>query len=109
MAWLLLLLAIGAEVIGTLALRQLAAQASVSMIAVATFGYLASFALMVPALRTINVGVSYAVWSALGTASVAICGAVLFGDRLNWQAITGIAVILAGVGLLTLSGTTTHP
>jgi small multidrug resistance pump len=63
---------------------------------------------MVPALRTINVGVSYAIWSAVGTAAVAGLGVVFFDERLNALAVVGIALIVLGVVLLTASGSTTH-
>jgi small multidrug resistance pump len=63
---------------------------------------------MVPALRTINVGVSYAIWSAVGTAAVAGLGVVLFDERLNALAVVGIVLIVVGVVLLTASGSATH-
>ena len=60
------------------------------------------------ALRTINVGVSYAIWSAVGTAAVAGLGVVFFDERLNALAVVGIVLIVVGVVLLTASGSATH-
>ena len=108
LAWFFLLAAIAAEVVGTLQLRQLANGFHAVPAVVVTVSYVASFLLMAPALRTINVGVSYAIWSAVGTAAVAICGALFFGEHLNALGIAGIAVIVLGVILLTASGSTTH-
>jgi small multidrug resistance pump len=107
-AWLFLTAAIAAEVLGTLQLRELANGFQVVPAAIVTVSYMASFILMVPALRTINVGVSYAVWSAVGTAAVAGLGAVFFHDRINAVGIAGIAIIISGVVVLTASGSTTH-
>src|SRR5947207_14475176 len=107
-AWLYLAAAIAAEVIGTLQLRTLADGFQVQPAAIVTVSYVASFALLVPALRSINVGVSYAIWSAVGTAAVAGLGAVFFKERLNLVGITGIVLIVAGVVVLTASGSTTH-
>jgi small multidrug resistance pump len=107
-AWLCLALAIASEVTATLQLRELANGFRFGPAAIVTVGYIASFALMVPALKTINVGVSYAIWSAVGTAAVAGFGVVMFGERLNALAVTGIVLILGGVVLLTASGSTTH-
>jgi small multidrug resistance pump len=76
--------------------------------AIVTVSYVSSFVLMVPALRTINVGVSYAIWSAVGTAAVAGLGVVLFDERLNALAVVGIVLIVVGVVLLTASGSATH-
>jgi small multidrug resistance pump len=107
-AWIFLALAIATEVLGTLQLRQLADGFRMGPALVVTVSYVASFALMVPALRTINVGVSYAIWSAVGTAAVAGLGAVIFHERLNALGVTGLVLIVAGVVVLTASGSTTH-
>lgn len=107
-AWIFLALAIATEVLGTLQLRQLADGFRMGPALVVTVSYVASFALMVPALRTINVGVSYAIWSAVGTAAVAGLGAVIFHERLNALGVTGLVLIIAGVVVLTASGSTTH-
>jgi len=107
-AWVFLALAIATEVLGTLQLRELANGFRVLPAVIVTVSYVASFVLMVPALRTINVGVSYAIWSAVGTAAVAGLGVVLFDERLNALAVVGIVMIVAGVVLLTASGSTTH-
>lgn len=108
MPWVYLGLAIATEVVGTLQLRSLANGFRWVPAIVVTVSYLASFLLMIPALRSINVGVSYAIWSAAGTAAVAGLGAVLFGDRLNWIAVAGIVLIVGGVVLVTASGSATH-
>ena len=107
-AWVFLALAIATEVLGTLQLRELANGFRALPASIVTVSYVSSFVLMVPALRTINVGVSYAIWSAVGTAAVAGLGVVLFDERLNALAVVGIVLIVVGVVLLTASGSTTH-
>jgi small multidrug resistance pump len=107
-AWLFLALAIATEVLGTLQLRELADGFRWVPALVVTVSYVASFALMVPALRTINVGVSYAIWSAVGTAAVAGLGVLIFDERLNTLGVVGITLIVGGVVLLTASGSATH-
>lgn len=107
-AWIFLIGAILAEVVGTLSLRQLADAITPLPAVLVAVGYTASFLLMVPALKTINVGVSYAVWSAIGTTAIAVLGAYFFGDRLSAMGVVGIVVTLAGVTIICLSGTTTH-
>ena len=93
-AWVFLALAIATEVLGTLQLRELANGFRLLPAAIVTVSYVSSFILMVPALRTINVGVSYAIWSAVGTAAVAGLGVVLFDERLNALAVVGIVTAL---------------
>jgi len=107
-AWVFLAGAIATEVLGTLQLRELANGFRVLPAVMVTVSYVASFVLVVPALRTINVGVSYAIWSAVGTAAVAGLGVVLFDERLNALAVVGIVLIVVGVVLLTASGSATH-
>jgi small multidrug resistance pump len=107
-AWIFLAGAIATEVVGTLQLRALADGFHPLPAAVVTVSYVASFALMIPALKSINVGVSYAIWSAVGTAAVAGLGVIFFNEKLNMAGIAGIVVIVAGVILLTASGSTTH-
>jgi small multidrug resistance pump len=108
LAWLYLGLAIASEVVGTLQLRELANGFRVLPATIVVVSYVASFALLVPALKSISVGVSYAIWSAVGTAAIAGLGVVFFHERLNALAVTGIVLIIGGVVLLTLSGTAAH-
>jgi small multidrug resistance pump len=108
MAWLYLAAAIASEIIGTLGLRAIADGPRWWPIVLITCAYLVSFVSMTMALRQLNVGVVYAIWSAVGTAAVAIAGVALFGDRLTWVAIVGLMLIVVGVIVLVGSGATSH-
>jgi small multidrug resistance pump len=108
MPWLFLAVAIGAELFGTLGLRAVSDSLSWWAVALIAIAYTASFAAMAVALRSLNVGVVYAIWSAVGMAAVSVAGLVLFGERLNWQAVVGLAVIVLGVGILVSSGSVRH-
>jgi small multidrug resistance pump len=108
MAWLWLAAAIVAELASTLGLRGIAAHPHWWSVTLIALGYALSFAFMTPALRQLNVGVVYAVWSAAGTAAIAVAGTAIFGDRLNAQAIGGIALIVIGVVALVSSGAISH-
>jgi small multidrug resistance pump len=67
-------------------------------------GYAASFYFLSLSLREIPLGVVYAVWSGIGTAAIAIIGAVFFQETLGWVGIGGIVLIVLGVVLLNASG-----
>ncbi|GAA3117954.1 multidrug efflux SMR transporter [Streptomyces rameus] len=56
------------------------------------------------ALLTFDVGVGYAIWTSVAGIGITLLGALLFGQRLNWRKALGIAVIIAGVVGLQLSG-----
>ncbi|EFL26363.1 SugE protein [Streptomyces himastatinicus ATCC 53653] len=56
------------------------------------------------ALLTFDVGVGYALWTSVAGIGITVLGALLFGQRLNWRKALGIAVVIAGVVGLQLSG-----
>ena len=82
MAWLLLGLAIVAEVAGTLSLKASLGFTKLVPSVGVVLGYAVAFAMLGLALRTIPVGVSYAVWSGLGTVGAAVGALVIFGESL---------------------------
>ncbi|MFE7583514.1 DMT family transporter [Streptomyces gardneri] len=67
-------------------------------------GYLIAFALLAQALKTLQVGTAYAIWSGVGTAAVATIGILFLGETLSLAKIAGIVLIVAGVAVLNLGG-----
>ncbi|HEU5389573.1 MAG TPA: multidrug efflux SMR transporter [Streptosporangiaceae bacterium] len=67
---------------------------------------LASFALLTIALRRLEVGAAYAVWTGIGAAGTAVVGMAFLGDTVSTIKIVSIGLILAGVVGLNLSGVT---
>lgn len=97
--WLLVLGAVFAEVLGTMALRAAIDQPLWTIGVVG--GYVVAFALLGFALgEGMPIGVAYGIWAAAGVALVAIFGAALFGETLSLTAILGIVTIMAGVYLV---------
>jgi quaternary ammonium compound-resistance protein SugE len=74
----------------------------------ATFALCAliSFGLLTVALRDLEVGPAYAVWTGIGAAGAATVGMVFLGDAVSAVKLASIALILAGVIGLNLSGVT---
>jgi small multidrug resistance pump len=105
MGWVWLGIAITAEVTATLALRASDGFTRWWPSVVVVVGYGAAFILLSQVLKTIGVGLAYATWSGLGTAGAAVGAWLLFGERFSGLAIAGIALIIVGVGVLNLAGT----
>jgi len=67
---------------------------------------LLSFGLLTLALRHLEVGAAYAVWTGIGAAGTAIVGMAFLGDTVSALKLASIGLILAGVIGLNLSGVT---
>ena len=95
--FVLLLLAVLAETIGTTALQasQQFTKPVPSMIVVIAYG--AAFYLLSLTLSIMPVGLVYAIWSGLGIVFIAAIGFVVFGQRLDAPALAGMAMILGGI------------
>jgi len=65
-----------------------------------------SFGLLTLALRKLEVGPAYAVWTGIGAAGTAIVGMAVLGESVSVMKLASIALILAGVIGLNLSGVT---
>jgi small multidrug resistance pump len=103
--WLALAGAILVEVIATLSLRASDGFRKRGWIIPVALGYLASFYLLWVSLSLgMPVGVAYGVWTACGVALVAIIARFLFSEPLTWLVGAGIALIVAGVLTIEMSG-----
>jgi small multidrug resistance pump len=97
MPYLYLAIAIVAEVIGTSALKASEGFTRPWPSVVVVAGYGVAFYFLSLALRTIPVGVTYAIWSGVGVALITLIGWLLFKQKLDAPALLGIGLIVAGV------------
>lgn len=97
MAYLYLAIAILAEVIGTSALKASKEFTCLlpSLIVIVSYGV--AFYFMALALRSIPLGITYAVWSGIGIVLIAIAGAFLYKEIPDFPAIIGMGLIISGV------------
>ena len=102
-AWAALAAAIASEIVATLSLKP-AGHGSLPALGVVIVGYVASFALMLVVLRRIEVSVAYAIWAGVGTAVIALVGVAFLGEPANVVKGASIALVIAGVVGLNLSG-----
>lgn len=106
MTYLYLAIAIVAEVVATSALKASEAFTNPGPSLVVILGYGMAFYLLTLVLRTMPVGITYAIWSGLGIVLISIVGWFLFDQRLDLPAIAGMAMIVAGVLVINLFSTT---
>ena len=96
-AWLLLLIAIVGEVIATTALKASEGFTRPLPSAIVIIGYGVAFYFLSLTLRTIPMGISYAIWSGVGIVLISLLGWVMFKQSLDTPALIGMGLIIAGV------------
>lgn len=107
--YLILLLAVAAETIGTTALQASHQFSRLLPSVVVVLAYGASFYLLSMTLKVLPVGIVYAIWSGLGIVFIAMIGYLVFGQKLDLPAVLGMAMILAGILVIHLfSSTSPH-
>ena len=106
MAWLIILAAGLFETGFAVALKMSHGLTRIWPTAIFAACALASFALLTIALRKLEVGAAYAVWTGIGAAGTAVVGMAFLGDTVSTTKIVAICLILAGVIGLNLSGVT---
>ena len=100
--YLFLLLAVVAEVVATSALKASENFSRLIPSILVVAGYGTAFTLLSLTLKTLPLGVAYAIWSGVGTALVAVVGWLVYKQHLDLPAIAGIALIIAGTIVLNL-------
>jgi small multidrug resistance pump len=108
-AYLSLAVAIVAEVIATTALRASTGFTVLVPSAIAIVGYVVAFYFLSLTLRTMPVGIAYALWSGVGIVLISLAGWLIYKQVLDAPALVGMALIGAGVIVINLfSKTTVH-
>ena len=102
MPWLILFIAIVAEVIGTSALKASAGFTRLWPSIVVVAGYATAFYCLSLTLKTIPVGMAYAIWSSAGIVLVSLIAWLVFKQSLDLPAIVGMGLIVAGVLVIQL-------
>lgn len=101
-SWIFLFFAILAEVLATSALKASHGFTRLLPTSLVASGYGLSFYLLALSLRHIPVGMAYAIWSGLGTVSIALLAWYIYDQRPDAAAWLGIALIVAGVLIMSL-------
>ncbi len=102
MAYLYLFIAILAEVVATSALKATNAFTKLIPSLIVVIGYTCAFYFLSLTLKTIPIGIAYAIWSGLGIVLIAMIGTFWYREALDIFAILGIVLILVGLLVTTL-------
>jgi small multidrug resistance pump len=101
-AWVALAIAILSEVIATSFLKASDGFSKLWPSVIVIVGYASAFYFMSISLKSIPVGVTYAIWSGTGIVLIALVGWLVLGQKLDWPALLGMSLIVAGVLVIQL-------
>ena len=103
MSWFYLAAAILFEIIGTVSMKlSNGFTKGIPSILMILF-YILAFVCLNFSLKTIPVSIAYAIWSGIGTATIAIIGYFVFKETLTVMKVSAIVLIIVGVVLLNIS------
>ncbi|MCU4677486.1 SMR family transporter [Catenovulum sp. 2E275] len=100
--YIYLAIAIVAEVIATSALKASDGFEKTIPTILVVAGYGIAFYCLAVVLKTIPVGIAYAIWSGLGIVLVTLVGLFYFGQKLDLAAVLGLLLIIAGVAVINI-------
>lgn len=102
LTWTYLIIAIAAELFGTMALKLSEGFTKIWWTVGMAAGYMLAFFLLGLVVKEMPVGLAYAVWAGLGTLGAVIISIVFFKSESNYLVWIGSLMIIGGVVLLNL-------
>ncbi len=106
MGWILLVVAILLEVVGTTNMKLSEGFSKLVPSVLVLFFYALSIVALTFAVNRLDVSVAYAVWSGMGTALVAMIGIWFFQESLTTTKLIALGLIIVGVAMLHLTNET---
>ncbi len=100
--YLYLALSVLSEAVATMSLQASAQFTRLVPSILVAAGFASSFYFLTLTLKYMPVGITYALASGLGIVAVALGGLLIFGQRLDWAALGGLTLIIAGVAVINL-------
>lgn len=98
--WLILAVAIMAEVLGTSSLKASEGFTKPLPTLLVVVGFATAFYCLSISLKVIPVGVAYAVWAGAGIVLITLVAWLVFGQAMDWAALLGMALIIAGLFIM---------
>lgn len=106
-AYTYLAIAICAEVIATASMKAVKGLSTPLPLLLMICGYAVAFWMLTLVVRTIPVGIAYAIWSGLGIVLISIAALVIYGQKLDIPAMLGMGLIVSGVVVIQVFSKTT--
>ena len=100
--YLLLFVAIGLEVLGTMLLPATQSFTKLLPSTVSAVSYMLSVSLLAVLAQKLPLAVIYSSWAGLGVFSVALLSYIFYKQTLNWQTIAGLFLIVLGVTIVNM-------
>ena len=100
--YLYLAIAIAAEVVATTSMKAIDGFNKPLPLLLVVAGYAIAFWMLTLGVRTIPVGIAYAIWAGLGIVLVSIAALVLYQQKLDLPAVLGMGLIVSGVLVIQL-------
>ena len=94
--------AISLEVIGTTFLQRSQQFTQIVPTLIMALCYTASFFFLSLVLKSMPLGIAYAIWSGMGIVLIAVIGFAVFGQKLDLAAVIGLGLIVSGVVVVNL-------
>jgi len=101
-AYIYLAIAIVAEVIATASMKAVKGISTPLPLLLMVCGYAVAFWMLTLVVRSIPVGIAYAIWSGLGIVLISVAALVIYGQKLDLPAMLGMAMIVGGVVVIQL-------
>jgi small multidrug resistance pump len=96
-AYVYLAIAICAEVVATASMKAVKGLSTPLPLLLMIAGYTVAFWMLTLVVRSIPVGIAYAIWSGLGIVLISIAAWLIYGQKLDLPAVLGMAMIVGGV------------
>lgn len=96
-AYVYLAIAICAEVVATASMKAVKGLSTPLPLLLMIAGYTVAFWMLTLVVRSIPVGIAYAIWSGLGIVLISIAAWLIYGQKLDLPAVLGMVMIVGGV------------
>ncbi|MGE8496581.1 MAG: DMT family transporter [Pseudomonas sp.] len=100
--YIYLAIAIAAEVVATTSMKAVDGLNKPLPLLLVIGGYAIAFTMLILVVRTIPVGIAYAIWAGLGIVLVSIAAMFIYDQRLDLPAVLGMGLIVSGVVVIQL-------